>query len=160
MEYIPAVSSPARHAASSPTADVPAAVTHPRRRFSRLRDAIPAATRAAAGPGAVPPTPPAPRSIAWGQILTDQIGQLPVSGRTMTKLGAITEDLQAGRVCGKPVTLHGVHYSASDIQLEGLNGRNLWRLLHRRTHAGHELVGIVNYHEPRRGGSRTRWWEP
>jgi hypothetical protein len=95
----------------------------------------------------------------WGQILTDQIAQLPASGRTMTKLAAIIEDLQAGRVCGKPVTLHGVHYSASDIQLEGLNGRNLWRLLHRRTPAGHELVGIVDYHEPRRGGSRTRWWE-
>ncbi|MGH8036283.1 MAG: hypothetical protein ACREPD_00945 [Stenotrophomonas sp.] len=160
VEYIPAVASPARHAAHSPAPDVPAAATQPRRRFPRLHGAIPAATRAAAGPGAAPPTPPAPRSIVWGQILTDQIGQLPVSGRTLTKLAAITEDLQAGRVCGKPVTLHGVHYSASDIQLEGLNGRNLWRLLHRRTPAGHELVGIVDYHEPRRGGSRTRWWEP
>jgi hypothetical protein len=160
VEYIPAVASPTRHAAGSPAPDVPAATTQPRRRVPRLHGAIPAATRASVGPGAAPPTPPAPRSIVWGQILTDQIGQLPVSGRTLTKLAAITEDLQAGRVCGKPVTLHGVQYSASDIQLEGLNGRNLWRLLHRRTPAGHELVGIVDYHEPRRGGSRTRWWEP
>ncbi|WP_421567666.1 hypothetical protein [Stenotrophomonas sp. PD6] len=157
VEYIPAASSRTAASSHAPEEGIAAVAPRPRRRLPRPRDTILAAPRAAAGPGAVSP---APRDIVWGQILTDQIGQLPVSGRTLTKLAAITEDLQAGRVCGKPVTLHGVHYSASDIQLEGLNGRNLWRLLHRRTPNGHELVGIVDYHEPRRGGSRTRWWEP
>ncbi len=159
VEYIPAAGAGSGQAArprEPAAAHADAVAPRCRRPASHRR---PAPTEPPTGPG--PRTvPPATCDIVRGQILRDQMACLPASGRTLTKLAVIVEDLQAGRVCGKPVTLHGVHYSASDIQLDGLSGRNLWRLLHRRTPGGHELVGIVDYHEPRGGGCRMRWWEP
>jgi hypothetical protein len=100
------------------------------------------------------------RTVVVGTTLREQMEQLDPSGRTMKRLDVIRSDLTCGRPCSHTVQLHGVDYSASDIPMEGQSGRNVWRLLHRRTAEGHELVGIADYHGPSRNGRTLRWWEP
>lgn len=91
--------------------------------------------------------------VRHGTTLAEQLARMPDNGVTLRDLRKITEDLAHGRLNGHPVKVDGHQYTASDISIEGISGRGRWRLLHREDPAGHELVGIVDYHD-----KRTRWW--
>lgn len=107
----------------------------------------------AAGPGAC--TPPVALNVTHGVTLAEQWCLLPRNGVTQRHIRAISADLAMGRVHGHPVQVGTLKCTASDLNMEGLAGRGLWRLLHRRTADGIELIGIADYH-----GSRKPlvWW--
>ncbi|MGE6332490.1 hypothetical protein [Stenotrophomonas sp. NPDC077659] len=144
------------HAAAADTGPTPAGtfetgeVVQVRRRHQ--------ATARPAREGAPLPTPAAPAApsgvtVRWGTTLLEQLAGMARNGVTHRDLRKISEDLAHGRVNGHPVIVNGHRYTASDINIEGASGRGRWRLLHRRDGAGHELVGIVDYH-----GQRSQWW--
>ncbi|WP_315385251.1 hypothetical protein [uncultured Stenotrophomonas sp.] len=84
-------------------------------------------------------------------LLRGKLAGVAPDSRTWRELNRIEEDLAANRPCGHLVRVNGVLYHANDIHWEGRQspGRNAWRLLHRNTPEGHELVDIVDYHRPR-----------
>jgi len=129
--------------ATSPLVDV----THrrlPRRRYVNHASAAPVAD--------IPAPAGADRErVIRGPLLRAKIAGLPAGNRTCRELRRIEQDLAANRPCGHPVRYQGRNYLAIDIHFAGRQspGRNVWRLLHRKGPAGHELVDIVDYHDPR-----------
>ncbi len=93
--------------------------------------------------------------VVLGKMLQRQCAHLDEGSRTLTDIGSIMEDLAQGRTTRHSVTVDGERYIARDIHLDGLSGRNRWRLLHRRTSSGYELVGIADYHADARP---AHWW--
>jgi len=93
--------------------------------------------------------------VALGNVLQRQCAHLDEGSRTLTDIGSIMEDLAQGRTTRHSVTVDGERYIARDIHLDGLSGRDRWRLLHRRVSTGYELVGIADYHADARP---ARWW--
>ncbi|GEM_PF-1141870 len=95
-------------------------------------------------------------TVVMGPRLREQCADLPADSRTMAELERIRDDLAAGRRAGHSVSVDGGVFIASDIHLQGLSGRNRWRLLYRPTAGGYELHGIADYHG---GPARaTTWW--
>lgn len=117
---------------------------HTRRRFAPESVATPI-------PDLVASATPAKEKVFRGALLREKLADLAADSRTWRELNRIEEDLAANRPCGHPVRFHGVLFYANDIHWEGRQspGRNAWRLLHRNTPDGHELVDIVDYHRPR-----------
>lgn len=129
--------------ATSPLVDV----THrrlPRRRHVSHDSAAPVTHIAA-------PADADHERVIRGPLLRAKLAGLPADSRTCRELRRIEQDLAANRPCGHPVRYHGRNYLAIDIHFAGRQspGRNVWRLLHRKGPAGHELVDIVDYHDPR-----------
>ncbi len=91
-----------------------------------------------------------------GVTMVEQWSLLPLNGVTHRHIRAISADLEKGRVHGHPVRLGTLKCTASDLNMEGLPGRGIWRLLHRRTADGIELIGIADYHET--GRKPLVWW--
>lgn len=95
-----------------------------------------------------------PLTVSRSQTLCGKLAELPADSRTWRELKRIEEDLAANRPCGHLVNYRGVEYTAIDIHWDQdlgrggrqSAGRNVWRLLVKRTDSGHLLVDIVNYH--------------
>lgn len=117
---------------------------HTRRRATAHGDAV-------SMPDLVASASPAKEKVFRSALLREKLADLTADSRTWRELNRIEEDLAADRPCGHPVRFHGVLFYANDIHWEGRQspGRNAWRLLHRNTPDGHELVDIVDYHRPR-----------
>jgi len=79
---------------------------------------------------------------------------LPPDSVTRRALADLQQDLREGREPGHWIKLSGEAWLASDARIEGLKGRNLWRVLYRRTGDAYTLEGIGNYH----GLSNVEWW--
>ncbi len=94
-------------------------------------------------------------AVVRGETLREQCAHLPAGSRTLSDIDRILEDLAHGRTSRHSVDVDGERYIARDVHLEGLSGRNRWRLLHRRVTGGYELVGIADYHLDTR---TARWW--
>ena len=94
-------------------------------------------------------------AVVRGETLREQCAHLPAGSRTLSDIDRILEDLAHGRTSRHSVDVDGERYIARDVHLEGLSGRNRWRLLHRRVSVGYELVGIADYHVDTR---TARWW--
>lgn len=102
-------------------------------------------------PDLVASTTPIREHVFRSTLLSGKLAGLACDSRTWRELARIEQDLAANRPCGHLVRVNGVLYHAIDIHWEGRQspGRNAWRLLHRTTPGGHELVDIVDYHRPR-----------
>lgn len=131
------------------TLEPSALVSLTKRRHTRRR--VTAAGDSVAMPDLVASAAPAKGKIIRSALLQEKLADLAADSRTWRELNRIEEDLAANRPCGHPVRFHGVLFYANDIHWEGRQspGRNAWRLLHRNTPDGHELVDIVDYHRPR-----------
>lgn len=126
-----------------------------RRRAARAPTADPPAARSAAmAPASA--SMARHRIVVQGPLLRQQYADLPADSRSRADLERISDDLAAGRSVGHTVSIDGRTFIASDIHLQGLSGRNRWRLLYRPTADGYELHGIADYHG---GPARaTVWW--
>src|SRR5690606_11570596 len=120
-----------------------------RRPAEAVRDAVPDVAQDRRKPGT------SARSVVMGKVLRQQRAHLAEWSRTLSDIDSIVEDLAQGRTTGHSVTVGGERYIARDIHLDGLSGRNRWRLLHRRVATGYELVGIADYHTD---AQPARWW--
>ncbi|MDR6092772.1 hypothetical protein [Stenotrophomonas sp. SORGH_AS_0321] len=121
-------------------------------RVSVRRRATPDAP--AARPGPVDPPFTRAVEVRWGVRLRDQLMHLPPDSVTRRALADLQQDLRQGRQPGHRITLSGQAWLASDARIEGLKGRNLWRVLYCRTGDAYTLEGIGNYH----GLSTVQWW--
>lgn len=101
-------------------------------------------------------TPPVRMEVIHGVTMAEQWLLLPRNGLTQRHIRTISADLAKGRLHGHPVTVGTLKCTASDLNMEGLPGRGLWRLLHRRMADGIELLGIADYHE--KGRKPLVWW--
>lgn len=127
-----------------------------RRRAGRGSAADPPAARSSAAMAPAAASMARHHTVVLGPRLRQQCEDLPADGRTMAELERITDDLAAGRRAGHAVSIDGGAFIASDIHLQGVSGRNRWRLLYRPTADGYELHGIADYHG---GPARaTVWW--
>lgn len=121
-----------------------------RRSAEAVRDAVPDVAQDRRKPGTS-----ARPVVVVGKVLRQQRAHLAEWSRTLSDIDSIVEDLAQGRTTGHSVTVGGERYIARDIHLDGLSGRNRWRLLHRRVATGYELVGIADYHTD---AQPARWW--
>jgi len=87
-------------------------------------------------------------TVTYSDRLNRQLGALAKGGPTRTKLGEIVDDLRSGRAVGHVVVKGRQSYLATDINIEGMAGRNRWRLLYERDGEGFMLEGIADYHTP------------
>lgn len=101
-------------------------------------------------------TPPVRMDVIHGVTMAEQWRLLPRNGVTQRHIRTISADLAKGRLHGHPVTVGTLKCTASDLNMEGLPGRGLWRLLHRRMADGIELIGIADYHG--KGRKPLVWW--
>lgn len=98
-------------------------------------------------------TSPAKFNVVRDPKLIKQCLDLDPRSPTLRSIEKIESDLAGGRHRGHQVTFQGLDCFAEDINVMGLAGRNLWRLLYQRDNTGFKLLGIADYHEKQRP-----WW--
>lgn len=94
--------------------------------------------------------------VRCSRQLDDQLRPLPKDSVTRRCVLQLMDDLAQGRSMGHHVSLGGEALLATDVQIEGLRGRNCWRILYRREGQAFNLLGIVDYHD--RPSGRIKWW--
>lgn len=122
----------------------------------RHRHARAGTVRAPVAPPRAVPCAASPRAaVRWGPVLVEQCEQLDPNGVTLRRIGVIRADLLDGRQPGHAIRRLGC--MSVDVTLDGMAGRNAWRLLYRHDARGIEMIGIADYHVA--AGRAIRWWE-